>query len=365
MAEPLAVVVLPPREGFGPGRSGALGLLARRYAATPGFRTLVLGGAQDGAVFSDVPFQAIAPASWWPGNSNLRLVVGMIAPLLRIRPDLIEVHNRPEIALALARLFPRTPVGLLLNNDPQDMRRARSPRDRARLLRRLRPVMTSSAYLRRRFMEGLPPSAGTVEILHNCIDLTEIPPPGPRENLILFAGRIVRDKAPDAFIRACALALPDLPGWRAEIVGADGMNANSRKTDFTRQTEALAAASGILMSGYRDFPLVLSAMSRAAIVVVPSRWNEPFGLTALEAIACGAALIVSPRGGLPEVAGEAAVYADPDDPAAMAAAIRALANNPARRAALSVAGRERARAFDVAAMAVRLTALRSRAMNKC
>ena len=53
-------------------------------------------------------------------------------------------------------------------------------------------------------------------------------------------------------------------------------------------------------------------MTRAAIVIVPSRWNEPFGLTALEALACGAPLIVSPRGGLPEVAGEAAVYANPD-----------------------------------------------------
>jgi UDP-glucose:(glucosyl)LPS alpha-1,2-glucosyltransferase len=360
---PLAVVILPPREGFGPGRAGALGLLARRYATAPGFRTLVIGGEQDAPTFHEVPFQAIRPAAWWPGNVNLRFVAGMIGTLRRLRPALIEVHNRPEIALALARLFPRTPVGLLLNNDPTDMRGARSPAARARLLRRLRPVMASSEYLRRQFMAGVDPAAGKVEVLHNCIDLAAIPPPVQREKLILFAGRVVRDKAPDSFVHACLMALPALPGWRAEIIGADGMSATSRETDYVRQIRGQAEAAGVGMTGYRDHPLVLEAMTRAAIVVVPSRWNEPFGLTALEAIACGAPLIVSPRGGLPEVAGDAAVYADPDDPAEIAAAILALAADPERLAALSAAGRERARRFDTPVAAARLAALRRAALN--
>jgi glycosyltransferase involved in cell wall biosynthesis len=360
---PLAVVILPPREGFGPGRAGALGLLARRYATAPGFRTLVIGGEPDGPAFPEVPFQAIRPAPWWPGNVNLRFAAGMIGTLRRLRPALIEVHNRPEIALALARLFPRTPVGLLLNNDPTDMRAARSPAARARLLRRLRPVMASSEYLRRQFMAGVDPAAGKVEVLHNCIDLAAIPPPAQRENLILFAGRVVRDKAPDSFIHACLLALPALPGWRAEIIGADGMSTTSRETDYVRQIRAQAEAAGVGMTGYRDHPLVLEAMTRAGIVIVPSRWNEPFGLTALEAIACGAPLIVSPRGGLPEVAGDAAVYANPDDPAEIAAAILALAADPERREALSAAGRERARRFDTPVAAARLAALRREALN--
>jgi glycosyltransferase involved in cell wall biosynthesis len=280
-----------------------------------------------------------------------------------VRPQLIEVHNRPEIARALAWLFPRTPVGLLLNNDPVAMRAARSPAARLRLLRRLRPVMASSDYVARRFMEGIDPGAGHAEVLHNCIDLAAIPPPANRENLILFAGRVVADKAPDSFIRACALALPSLPGWRAEIIGADGMSVTSRETDYVRGIKVQAAEAGVAMSGYRDHPLVLEAMTRAAIVIVPSRWPEPFGLTALEALACGAPLIVSPRGGLPEVAGDAAVYANPDAPEEIAAAIVALAADPARRAALSAAGRERARRFDTKVAAARLADLRWAALN--
>jgi UDP-glucose:(glucosyl)LPS alpha-1,2-glucosyltransferase len=355
---PLVAVILPPREGFGHGRSGALGLLARRYATAPGFRTLVIGGEQDGPPFPDVPFQAVRPASWWPGNINLRFVAGMIGTLRRARPALIEVHNRPEIALALARLFPRTPVGLLLNNDPTAMRAARSPAQRTKLSRRLRLVMTSSAWLRGRFMEGVDHTAGPVEVLHNCIDLAALPASVERRKLILFAGRVVHDKAPDSFIRACALALPSLPGWRAEIIGADGMSATSRETDYVRLIREQAAAACVRFTGYLDHPLVLEAMTRAAIVVVPSRWNEPFGLTALEALACGAPLIVSPRGGLPEIAGDDAVYVNPDDPADIAAAIQALAAAPARREVMSDAGRERARRFDTPVSAARLAELR-------
>ena len=88
-------------------------------------------------------------------------------------------------------------------------------------------------------------------------------------------------------------------------------------------------------------------MAGAAIVVVPSRWAEPFGLTALEAMASGAALLCSGRGGLAEVVGEVAVRIDPDDVAGMAECLVRLALDPARRAALGVAGLARAKLFDV------------------
>ncbi len=122
-----------------------------------------------------------------------------------------------------------------------------------------------------------------------------------------------------------------LPGWRAEIIGADRSRADSPDTRFVRGVRDAARVAGVTLHGYRDHPEVLAALAGAAIVVVPSRWQEPFGLTALEAMASGAALICSPRGGLPEVAGDAALYADPDDPAALADAILALACDGAQR----------------------------------
>ena len=354
MLAPIAAMILPPREGFGPGRTGAVGLLLRRLARPGRFSPVVIG-MELGPRFEGVAFRA-ARLSALPGKLSWRYARGVARALRALRPAIIEVHNRPDIALYLARRFPAVPVCLVLHNDPQGMRWARSPAQRAGLLRRLARVVAVSDWLRTRMREGV---AGEVSVLANCLDLAEIPPsPAVREKVILFAGRVVADKGADAFVAGCALALQHLPGWRAEMIGADRFGPDSPETDFLRRLRPEAEAAGIRMQGYQPHDRVLDAMARAAIVVVPSRWAEPFGLTALEALACGAALAYAPRGGLPEVAGDAGLAIDPDDPAALAEALLALAGDPARLAALGEAGRARARRFDTPQALAALDTLR-------
>ncbi len=356
--ETLVATILPPHEGFGPASVGAVGTVARLLAGASGFRSLIIGGPQAGPPYHDVPFLAVRPALWRSGNVNIRYGAALAKPLALANPALIEVHNRPELALWLAHRFRDRPVMLFLHNDPQQMRQARTAAERTHLLHAPARIVTVSDYLRHRLLQDVPPPARPPAVLSNPIDLADLPPPQPRERLILFAGRIVRDKGPDTFVAACVTALPRLPNWRAEMIGADRFRADSPDTGFSRDTRAAAEHAGVRALGYRDRDAVLRTMARAAIVVVPSRWQEPFGLVALEALASGAALICTDRGGLREVAGDAAVYVDPDDPAALSAAIIALADDPARRAALEVSGRERARQFDAPVIAARLAELR-------
>jgi glycosyltransferase involved in cell wall biosynthesis len=354
-AEERIAIVLPPREGFGPGRTGAVGMVAHRLAAaTRGYRVTVIGGPQTGPLFEDVTFRP-AGGALVPAGPNLRYAAAVARYLERDPPALVEVHNRPEIARALGRRF-RTV--LFLHNDPQRMRGLASPRGRAALLRQ--QVVTVSEYLRRRTLEGVGSPARPPLVLPNPIDLAALPEPRPpqeRAEEVLFAGRVVADKGADAFVLACGAALPRLPGWRAAMVGADRFGPNSPETAFIRDLRPRAARAGVTMRGYRPHDDVMAAMRRAAIVVVPSRWQEPFGLTALEAMASGAALVCSARGGLPEVAGDAALYADPDRPETIVDAIVALAHDPARRAALGRAGRARARRFALPPIAARLDGL--------
>lgn len=360
IAAPVAAMVLPPREGFGPDRAGAIGLLLRRLARPGGFAPVVIGMAL-GPPFAEAAF-APARLSPLPGKLSWRYARGVAHVLRRLRPAIIEVHNRPDVALHLARRFPAVPVVLVLHNDPQRMRRARRPDQRARLLARLALVVTVSDWLRRRMLDGV---AGEVAMLPNCLDLAEIPPSPPeRDRLLLFAGRVVADKGADAFVDACARALPRLPGWRAAMIGADRFGPDSPETAFLAALRPRAEAAGVAMLGYQPHAAVLAAMASAAIVVVPSRWPEPFGLTALEAMACGAALVHAPRGGLPEVAGEAGLEIDPDDPAALAEALVALALDPARRAALGAAGRARAAGFAAPAARQALDALRRQVVGR-
>jgi glycosyltransferase involved in cell wall biosynthesis len=82
----------------------------------------------------------------------------------------------------------------------------------------------------------------------------------------------------------------------------------------------------------------------AAAFALPSLY-EGFGLPCLEAMAAGTPVVTTNRGALPETCADAALYADPDNPAAFAAACIAAATDPATRDRLTAAGRERAAAF--------------------
>lgn len=356
-------VILPPREGFGPQSAGAIALLQARLA-TPdpagpaAFAVTIVGAPQAGAIFP-LPYQAAAPG-WSPWGADAAYAAAVGRVLRRLKPELVEVHNRPDLARRLCRHHPAGRIALFLHNDPRGMRGAKSPAARAALSRRLGAVVCVSRFLAACWGEGAP-DLPTPRILPNCLDLGALPParpPAERDRLLLFSGRVVADKGADSFVRACAQALPQLPGWRAMMIGADRFRADSPETRFTAGLRPLAEAAGISWAGYKDHAFVTSALATAAIAVVPSRWQEPFGLAALEAMAGGAALVASDRGGLAELVQGASVVIDPDDVSDVAAALVALARDPARRAALSQAGLERARAYDLPEARRRLNALR-------
>ncbi|MCB8875424.1 glycosyltransferase family 4 protein [Acidisoma silvae] len=358
-------VILPPREGFGPQSAGAIALLQARLAASAGagFTVTIVGAPQKGAIFP-LPFRA-AEERWSMsslfGGGDARYAAAVARVLRGLSADLIEVHNRPDLARRLAARFPARRIALFLHNDPRAMRGAKTAAARAALSRTLGAVVCVSRFLSDAWMEGSDSGVPVPRILPNSLDLAALPPSpssAERDRVILFAGRVVADKGADSFVRACAEALPQLPGWRAVMIGADRFRPDSPETSFTESLRAAADKAGIERLGYRDHVAVMAALSRAAIAVVPSRWQEPFGLAALEAMAAGAALVSSHRGGLAELALGASVAIDPDDVSGIAAALVGLARDPARLSALSQAGQARARAYDVPEARRRLDALR-------
>lgn len=348
-------IVLPPREIFSPAGAGAIATVARLLA---GPEDVVFGAATPLPPFGAPRFVPVAPA-WGLGGRNARHAAGMLAALRRAGARRVEAHGRADLALALARRLTGARVSLFLHNDPQGLRGLESPSARADAARVLR-VVCVSGWVRDRFSAGVPGAAPAV--LPNPIDIEELPPPLPaaaRERVVLFAGRLVADKGADAFVRAWGAVRARCPGWRAVMIGADRYGPDSPQTPFLAALRAAAPAAGVELTGYLPRPEVLAWLARAAVAVVPSRWPEPFGLAALEAMASGAALIASPVGALPEVVGEAAVWALPDDGEALAAAMAGLAGDAARRQALAAAGMARARAFAAPLCRARLAALRA------
>lgn len=338
-------MILHARENFSPLAAGAISLIAERFArVTPG--AVVIGFPYTNPTFQGIAFR--------PARNTLAI----FRLLRRLQPESADVYQSPRLAMWIARLFPKTRVILNLQNDPLMMRGLKSVPERQRALRRLHCVACNSEYLRSRYMTGL--TGPGPAVLYNPLTLAALPPrAAERRPEILFVGRIVRDKGPDVFISAAAQALPQLPGWSARLLGGDRFGPDSPQTPFIIAIAQHAAAAGIAIYGPVPHAEVLNAMAQAAIVVVPSRWAEPFGLTALEAMASGAVLITTPQGGLPEVGGGAAVYVTADDPGALAEAIVNLAQNPALRTSHATAGLTQARLFDTPIIAARLAYLRN------
>jgi glycosyltransferase involved in cell wall biosynthesis len=125
------------------------------------------------------------------------------------------------------------------------------------------------------------------------------------------------------------------------LVIAGGL-AGGESGDAVRAIGAdLAAAPGrVAWLGHVDDATLAGLMAEASAFCLPSLF-EAFGLTALEALACGAPTVVSDRGALPEVVGAAAVVADPS-PAALADALAGVLTDPGAARRLASAGRARA-----------------------
>jgi UDP-glucose:(glucosyl)LPS alpha-1,2-glucosyltransferase len=340
------VMILPPREHFAPHAAGAISLVVRRYCAlTPG---AVVMGTLRPQTFDGIAYQPV------------RGFASTLRALRRLAPDVVEVHQQPRLAMLLALALPGRRISLFLHNDPLTMRGLRTRFGRRFALSLLYRVVCVSEFLAARYRTGL--SGVGPAVLPNPLSIAELPPRAPqRRKTLLFVGRINTNKAPDVFIAACAQSLPHLPGWTARMIGGDHFGPDSPdrpQTDYVMAMREEAGRVGVAFEGPRPHAEVLMAMAEAAIVVVPSRWDEPFGLTALEALASGAALITTGQGGLREVAGEAALFVPPGDAQATAAAIISLATDEASRAALVEAGLAQAARFETASLAGRLEALR-------
>jgi glycosyltransferase involved in cell wall biosynthesis len=120
--------------------------------------------------------------------------------------------------------------------------------------------------------------------------------------------------------------------------------------------ETLRLREDVVLIGWvpaEDLPALYAG---ADLFVFPSRY-EGFGLPVLEAMACGTPVIVSDCGSLPEVAGEAELYVDPEDPTALAEAMCRVAGDTAMRANMTAAGLQQAARFCWARSALELRAL--------
>ena len=200
--------------------------------------------------------------------------------------DIIEVHNRP---LVVKYLQGKTKTNFILyfHNDPLTMKGSISIKDRKNLIKICDKIVFISKWVEKKFFEGIENGdREKTEIIYHSI--TKQKKFSKKNKFITFVGKLNYAKGYDIFRDALIKILNKYTDWKAFSIGDE-----SRERPIFNHDRHFEL-------GFLSHKKVLNFLNKSEIAVVPSRWEEPFGRTSLEASSRGCATIISNRGGLPE-----------------------------------------------------------------
>jgi len=278
--------------------------------------------------------------------TNLRALQRGVRRLLRRRRfDLVHIHGTFAGVALRAMVWPgrRPPLiycahGWSFDRQAAGWKRALMAGAERLLAARCERIVCISEHDQASALARGLPAAKLVTIRNGIRD--QLPAPDavawpPSRLRILFAGRFDYQKGIDLLYGAMAALGPD---YAAIAIG------DASAGDF----ELRAAAPNVVQTGWLARDQVQAYLQSCDVFVMPSRW-EGFGLSALEAMRAGRAVVAAGVGGLPELIqpGVNGYLVEANSAAALAAALRRL--DPPAAAAMGVAGRERFTALFTAA----------------
>ena len=200
--------------------------------------------------------------------------------------DIIEIHNRPLVFTYLNNMLDSNYI-LYFHNDPLSMKGSKTVAERLNLLDNIGKIIFVSKWVQNRFFEGVD---------QKLLNKTEVVYPSIHKEKkivkkikqITFVGKLNESKGYDIYKDAITKILNEFKDWSAYSIGDE-----KRKRPIINHKRHHEL-------GFLKHKEVLSFLSKSEIAVVPSRWEEPFGRTALESSSRACATIISNKGGLPE-----------------------------------------------------------------
>jgi glycosyltransferase involved in cell wall biosynthesis len=196
--------------------------------------------------------------------------------------DVLHFHH-PEAALPFARLYPKVPVVYTIH-DPIDARF----KEATELFASPNQFYVSISDNQRQTAPDLP----YLTTIHNGIDTSRYEFCATPGDYLLFAGRINPDKG----VRE-AIQVAQETGKRLLIIGA----VYSGEKDYFDAHVKPHLDDQILYLGFMERDTIVTYYQKALALLNPLQWEEPFGLTMIEAMSCGTPVIATRRGSVPEI----------------------------------------------------------------
>ncbi|MDB2363187.1 glycosyltransferase [Candidatus Pelagibacter bacterium] len=209
--------------------------------------------------------------------------------------DIIEIHNRPLILFNLVKKIDKKFI-FYFHNDPLSMKGSKKISERLLILKTTEKIIFVSEWVRKRFFLDLDKKLiSKTEVVYPSVNKVS---PVKKSKIITFVGRLNHSKGYDIFSNAIIKILDKYPNWKALSIGDE-----ERRSIFINHSKHKEL-------GFLNHKKTLKIFNKSEIAIVPSRWEEPFGRTALEASSCGCATIISNRGGLIETTNHAIILND-------------------------------------------------------
>ena len=206
--------------------------------------------------------------------------------------DLIEIHNRPLILFKLIKKINSRFI-FYFHNDPLSMKGSKSISERLFILKNVKKIIFISEWVKSRFFENIDSKLSTnTEVIYHSVNKQ---PKIKKEKLITFVGKLNHSKGYDIYSDAVVKILDEFSEWKALSIGDE-----ERRSIYLNHKNHKEL-------GFLSHKKTMAMFNKSEIAVVPSRWEEPFGRTALEASSRGCATIISNRGGLTETTDHAVV----------------------------------------------------------
>lgn len=179
-----------------------------------------------------------------------------------------------------------------------------------------------------------------------------------RDRDLVFVGRLVSDKGVD-----CALSALHLLKQQRIMPSFTIIGGGPEEAALQKQAMDLGIGEQVKFAGVKRGDEMAQELCRHKIIVIPSQWQEPFGIVALEGIACGCVAVGSSGGGLKDAIGPCGVTFPNGDASALANRLAGLLSDEAKLAACRQPAKVHLAGFTRQAVAKEYLAVMQRAVN--